>query len=219
VGKLRVGSLFTGIGGFDLGLQRAGMETVWMVEKDPQCRSVLRRHWPDVDLHEDVRDVGGSNAQGSLGLTLSVEDSRARTSALRDAVRGLMAHVAGSGTSSIASSLSSLPPGCSSRTSLAYYPATEGPTLPSSFGGWQGSGMWGPTGFLTANISEWPSDDAGCSCSLAEILEPEVPPKYWLSPKACRGILRRAEKRGRDLPPSLKSALEHQAMATGTETG
>ena len=56
---MRVGSLFSGIGGFDLGLERAGMEVVWQVEKDRQARSVLRRHWPEMDLYEDVCDVGG----------------------------------------------------------------------------------------------------------------------------------------------------------------
>lgn len=56
-----VGSLFSGIGGFDLGLERAGHRVVWQVEADRQCRSVLRKHWPDVDLFEDVRDVGAAN--------------------------------------------------------------------------------------------------------------------------------------------------------------
>ncbi len=47
---MRYGSLFSGVGGFDLGLERAGMECAWMCEKDPQARSVLRRHWPDVPI-------------------------------------------------------------------------------------------------------------------------------------------------------------------------
>lgn len=54
------GSVFSGIGGIDLGLERAGMRCAWQIERDPKCRSVLKRHWPDVPVHRDV------NAQMSL---------------------------------------------------------------------------------------------------------------------------------------------------------
>jgi DNA (cytosine-5)-methyltransferase 1 len=53
------GSLFAGIGGMDLGLERAGMKCKWQVEIDPFCRQVLTKHWPEVPKYEDVRTVGG----------------------------------------------------------------------------------------------------------------------------------------------------------------
>lgn len=60
---MRVGSLFSGIGGLDLGLERAGMRVRWQVEIDPFCRKVLAKHWPDVPCYEDVRDVGAHNLE------------------------------------------------------------------------------------------------------------------------------------------------------------
>jgi len=54
---ITVVSLFAGIGGFDLGLERAGMQVKWQVEIDPFCRAVLAKHWPEVKRYEDVRTV------------------------------------------------------------------------------------------------------------------------------------------------------------------
>lgn len=52
---MRVLDLFSGIGGFSLGLERAGMRTIQFVELDPFCRAVLGKHWPDVPCHDDIR--------------------------------------------------------------------------------------------------------------------------------------------------------------------
>ena len=51
---LTVGSLFAGIGGLELGLERAGMEVRWQVENDPYCIRVLEKHWPHVRRHTDI---------------------------------------------------------------------------------------------------------------------------------------------------------------------
>ena len=54
---MRVGSLFAGIGGFDLGLERAGFDIAWQVEIDPYCQRVLAKHWPAVQRYGDIRAV------------------------------------------------------------------------------------------------------------------------------------------------------------------
>ena len=54
---MNVLDLFSGIGGFSLDLERAGMRTVGFCEIDPYCQCVLRRHWPDVPVYDDVRTL------------------------------------------------------------------------------------------------------------------------------------------------------------------
>lgn len=51
---LTVGSTFTGVGGADLGLEWAGFRVAWQCELDPWKQSILRAHWPDVPLHDDI---------------------------------------------------------------------------------------------------------------------------------------------------------------------
>jgi len=60
---MRVGSLFAGIGGFDLGLSWAGYDIVWQVELDEWCRKVLAKHWPDATRFADIRDCGLHNLE------------------------------------------------------------------------------------------------------------------------------------------------------------
>lgn len=55
---LTFGSLFAGIGGFDLGLTRAGFTGIYAAEMDAKCNSVRRRHWPDETQYTDVAFVG-----------------------------------------------------------------------------------------------------------------------------------------------------------------
>ena len=65
---MKVLDLFSGIGGFSLGLERAGMSTVAMCEKDPYCRKILAKHWPDLTIHEDIRNLDGKKYTNSIDL-------------------------------------------------------------------------------------------------------------------------------------------------------
>ena len=61
---LTIGSLFSGVGGLDRGLEQSGLgRVVFQCEIDPFCRRVLRKHWPDATIYEDVRSVGHGAAR------------------------------------------------------------------------------------------------------------------------------------------------------------
>lgn len=57
------GSLFSGIGGFDLAFENAGMQCLWQCEKDKAASAVLARHWPTVERFDDVCQITGGNAR------------------------------------------------------------------------------------------------------------------------------------------------------------
>ena len=65
---MKVLDLFSGIGGFSLGLERAGMETIAFCEFEPHAQEVLRKHWPDVPIHSDVRKLDGKQYRGTVDV-------------------------------------------------------------------------------------------------------------------------------------------------------
>ena len=143
-------------------------------------------------------------------LMWSSEEAPASPSALPDSEEGWRTLVA-TWPSDLCSLLVLLRrDGSSGKTSPASCrPDQEGTLVPSS-GRWQNSGMGGPTESWTLSTSEWPSD--GAACLLSDVLETGgVPQRFYLSPKACEGILRRAGRRGKSLPPMLDAALRAQA--------
>lgn len=65
---MKVLDLFSGIGGFSLGLERAGMETVAFCENEPHARAILKKHWPDVPIHEDVSKLDGKQYRNTVDV-------------------------------------------------------------------------------------------------------------------------------------------------------
>tara|TARA_R100001015_G_C4597230_1_gene152393 strand:+ start:471 stop:1187 length:717 start_codon:yes stop_codon:yes gene_type:complete len=63
--KIKIGSLFSGIGGFELGLERAipNSQTIWQVEQNAYCRSILQKHWPNAKIYNDVRNITKHNVE------------------------------------------------------------------------------------------------------------------------------------------------------------
>ena len=112
------------------------------------------------------------------------------------------------------------PDGQSGRMSQGLYPPIEELISQQSFIKWGKQGRWTNGGIsLMHNFSEYPSADGAFSSSLALILQPpqDVQKRYYLSPKACQGILRRANRRGKVLPARLQRALEEMVLSSGQE--
>ena len=158
-----------------------------------------------------------SQAQTSEQLTLFAEGSLARMSASQAVALAWVDDGASCGGNSIAFFLCAARNGASLKTSLASCQATEVGTWVPSSGRWGTWGMGGPTGCWTLSGSAWPS--SARVCSLSDVLETQpVPQRYYLSRRAAQGILRRAAKRGRDLPEQLRQALEGVAEESAGTT-
>jgi DNA (cytosine-5)-methyltransferase 1 len=66
--ELKLLDLFSGIGGFSLGLERAGMKTIAFCEFDKHAQKVLSKHWPEVEIHEDIRELDAKEYRGSVDI-------------------------------------------------------------------------------------------------------------------------------------------------------
>src|SRR6185369_8651572 len=109
------------------------------------------------------------------------------------------------------------PGSSSSRTYRDFSPVMAGATWRDSSVRWSNSGMAWDTGLSTLATSECRSADGECSSSetrLADVLEPSAPQRFYLSARAAAGILRRASKRGRELPTELAQALTSLAQSS-----
>ena len=143
------------------------------------------------------------------------EEAHATRSASQDSGRVWTIHAASScsNISELATTLTRN--GLSGKTSPAYYPYITDALSAHCSHAWPNSGLMGGRhgACWTASSTEWPKDAA--ACSLSSTLETgSVPPRYYLSAKACAGIIRRARKRGKPLPQELQEALELGALGT-----
>lgn len=65
---MNVLDLFSGIGGFSLGLERTGMKTIGFCEIDEDCQKILQKHWPDVPIYTNIKELDGNRFKGKVDL-------------------------------------------------------------------------------------------------------------------------------------------------------
>lgn len=244
--QLTLGSLFDGIGGFcyAAGIP-SGIDTgctikpLWAAEVEPNCIDITRYRFKDVMHVGSVTELKGDEIQpvdiitfGSPCQDLSIAGKR---KGLKGNRSGLFIHairiiremrLATNGQYPTFIIWENVPGAFSSNGGEDFRAVLEKVTnanipMPAS-GKWATAGMVRVEGgrltplgeSLMLNIGEYPNVEN--ESTLSEILEDNVPEKYYLSPKACLGILRRAKNKGRKLPDNLRIALE-QKVAEGGE--
>lgn len=231
---MTLGSLFDGIAGFPLAAKRQGITPVWGSEIEADCIDISAKHFPDMQQLGNIMEINGAEIPpvdiisfGSPCQNLSVagngkglagSESRLFFEAVRiiDEMRcatngkypkyAVWENVAGAFSSN---------KGQDFRRVLEEITKTYIP-MPNSRR-WAAAGMVRSRGEVrlgecwTLNIGEYPSEEN--ASTLFTVLEMNVPDKYYLSAKACSGIIRRAEQRGRTLPAVLEEALRQQIAA------
>ena len=207
-------SLFAGIGGFDLALERNGVKVVASVEIDKKAQDVLRKQFPESTIFGDITGVTGEQfLQQDLNLETesSLADFLAKTFSLLASEQGYPENAvdySGKSADSLTKRERKL---LSSKTCRVYFQAITEQTWPQSLKRWSNAGIASHGGCLMLNTLEFPSDAK--ESLLSDVLETQGDhlKKYSLSAKAAEGILRRANRREKTLPAQLQKALEHTA--------
>src|SRR3990167_2821933 len=179
---MKVLSLFSGGGGLDLGLEKAGMQCVGQIEKMPYTLKVLKKHWPKVPKHTDIS-------------TFCAEDGLVRTIQLLVEER-VMREKNQDCSKKWQDCLDYLSQnGFLEKMFRGFYPLMTAKTFSKLSPSCKKSGMAFRGEYLTLNTSE--SSNNAVGSSLSDVLENHVHQKYYLSRKAVMGIIRRSKKWGR----------------------
>ena len=211
--ELKLGSLFDGIGGFQLAATMNDIRPVWASEIEPFPMAVTAYRFPQMKHMGDITKLHGAN--------LPVVDVIAGGSPCQDlSVAGMSLFDLGICFGKMCrepspvekhteptSTQSSKRAAASKRQTYLYLDRREGHGLLPGLLWEKDSLLLGE--YWTLNFGVSPREEI--ASSLSQILEDTVPVKYYLSPTACGGIIRRSEKRGKELPAILKQALLMQA--------
>ena len=226
---LTLGSLFDGSGGFPLGGLLTGQITpVWSSEIEPFAIRVTTKRLPQVKHYGDVSAISGADLPpvdiitfGSPCQDMSIAGKRdgldgSRSSLFYEAIRivkEMRCKTNGEKPRFIV--WENVPGAFSSNKGQDFKAVLEAVLRLRRKDGPMPTTMWETDGasrieFLMHSGGAFPKEEN--VSTLSQILQTRVPQWYYLSPKACLGILRRASVRGKELPPVLKAALERQAV-------
>ena len=238
--ELKLGSLFDGIGGFPLAATMNDIRPVWASEIEPFPMAVTAYRFPQMKHMGDITKLHGANlpvvdviAGGSPCQDLSVAGKREGLAGERSGLfmeqvrivkemrkqdrRRMRNHRRRTDEfirprymlweNEPTSTQSSKRSAASKRQTYLYLDRREGHGLLPGLLWEKDSLLLGE--YWTLNFGVSPREEI--ASSLSQILEDTVPVKYYLSPTACGGIIRRSEKRGKVLPAILKQALLMQA--------
>ena len=222
--NLTLGSLFDGSGGFPLAGLLAGIVPVWSSEIEPFAIRVTEKRLPQVQHFGNISGLHGAKLPpvdiitfGSPCQDMSIAGKRtglngSRSSLFHEAIRIIREmRCASNGKYPRYIVWENVPGAFSSNGGEDFLDLRENGQKPERF--WQNP-IPSHGEFLMHNTGECPSEENGSF--LSQILTEQVPEKYYLSPRACQGILRRASVRGKELPEVLRTALERQACACVT---
>lgn len=212
---MKYASVCSGVEAASLAWMPLGWEPVWFSEIEPFPCEVLAQRFPEVPNLGDMTKIEGEKYRGTIDII--VGELPARASALRERKAASKTPEVGS-VLPIADFLKlCVPDGSYGKMCLAYSAQTEARTSRRSSGKLMKSGILAHGECWTLSMCEWtdtlvPFLREDGVCSLSDILETgDIPPRYYLSPTACSGILRRAESKGRELPEALRRVLEEQS--------
>lgn len=206
---MRYLSLCSGVEAASVAWKGLGWTPVTFSEVAPFPCSVLKHHFPDVPNLGDMTRIRGEVCRGSVDLLVGGTPCQGFFIAGK---RGGWPTSAADWPCTLYGLWQRLSlSGFYGKTSPELFPLRQDGTSGHSSGRWMVSGIISHGECLTLSSSECPS--AAVESSLSDILETgDIPQRFFLSPAACAGILRRAEKRGRTLPKPLQNALEQVAL-------
>lgn len=245
------GSLFSGSGGFDEAARMNGIKSLWCSEIEPFPLRVLKKNFPEAEQLGDISQINGAKippvdiiSGGSPCQDMSIAGNRegldgSRSTLFHEQIR-IVKEMRGKTNGEYPRFMvwENVPGAFSSNKGEDFrcvleeiirisQPGVSVPKPPRGGDGRIQEQSWetdtrslGEPSML--NTGESPKEDA--ESTLSQILEVDAHPKYYLSAKACHGILRRAASRGKKLPEILEKALhsqirrEEQSLSRTTQT-